>query len=644
MKRVIPFVLLAILTLTGNTAELPFNKGVNLTGWFQVGNAHSIHFTKYTKKDFENIKSLGCDVIRLPVNLHYMTDGSPDYNIDPLFYEFMDEVIGWTEDLDLTLIIDNHTFDPSANTDPSIGTALNKVWSQMAGHYKDSYSKLIYEVLNEPHGISDDIWNDIQGEVIETIRQYDTNHTIMVGPAGWNSYNNLKNLPVYNDDNLIYTFHFYDPFVFTHQGATWVEPSMAPLADIPFPYDANAMPECPESIKGSWVEDAFNDYQNTGQISRVKGLIDIAANFRDQRNVTVFCGEFGVYIPNSNQDYRVGWYEVVRSYLEEKNIPWTCWDYHGGFGIFEKGSNGLFDHDLNIPLLNALGFNTPEQTEYIKEPEQTGFYLYTDYMEQGIHGNSSGEVDFYAGDMPNNDKYTLLWENAKQYASVQFNFTPNRDLSRLVTEDYAIDFFYRGNTDGVALDIRFVDTKTGIGDRPWRMRYILDNQVIENNSKWEHLRIPLSEFSEHGSWDNGTWYNPEGKFDWADIDAFEIVAEQGDLTGAKIWFDNVIISNQDTAQIWQVNEWSDIINHIREIEKYHFSAYPNPTFGWVTVEYQETLPVIISLYNLNGTELFRNRVETTKNFDLSPYPKGVYFLNISNSARTVSNALKIVKL
>ena len=33
-------------------AQVSFNRGVNLTGWFQTSSAQQIQFTKYTKKDF----------------------------------------------------------------------------------------------------------------------------------------------------------------------------------------------------------------------------------------------------------------------------------------------------------------------------------------------------------------------------------------------------------------------------------------------------------------------------------------------------------------------------------------------------------------------------------------------------------------
>src|SRR5690349_869733 len=77
--------------------EVPFKKGVNLTNWFQANNVREIQINKYTRKDFEQIKSLGIDVIRLPINLHSMTSGAPDYTLDPLFFQFLDLPVQWAE-------------------------------------------------------------------------------------------------------------------------------------------------------------------------------------------------------------------------------------------------------------------------------------------------------------------------------------------------------------------------------------------------------------------------------------------------------------------------------------------------------------------------------------------------------------------
>jgi len=553
MKRTILIFLLMVNVAC--SAEIPFKRGVNLTGWLQASSARNIQFTKFTKQDLINIKSLGCDVIRLPINLHFMTNGAPDYKIDPLFYYFLDQIIDWAEELEMHLILDNHTFDPAANTDPNIGDVLVPVWTQMAEHYKDRSTYLYYEVLNEPHGISDTKWNEIQQKVIDAIRAVDQKHTIIIGPAGWNSYNNLKFMPAYEDNKLIYTFHFYDPFLFTHQGASWTNPSLVSLAGVPFPYDAACMPGCPSELENTWVRGNLANYKNEGTVERVKELIDIAVDFQTKRNVPLFCGEFGVYIPNSNNENRVYWYNVVRSYLEEKGISWTIWDYTGGFGLFEQGTNELFDYDLNIPLVEALGFKAPPQKEFILEPDTTGFDLYMDYIAPKIVESSwnEGTLDYYSKDNPASGVFCIHWTGINQYSNISFRFSPIKDLSVLVGNGFAIDFWIRCNNPNAKIDIRFIDTKTDDpNDHPWRMRYTIDQRIAEWDGEWDHLQIPLDAFSEHGSWDNG-WFNPVGDFDWSAIERFEIVSEYGDLKEIHFYFDNIRVMDPKSVDV-QINK------------------------------------------------------------------------------------------
>jgi len=542
MKRYILILLLIIAP--ARSAETPFKRGVNLTGWFQASSVRQIQFAKYTKQDLINIKSLGCDVIRLPINLHFMTSGEPDYTVEPLFFNFLDQVIDWAEELELHLILDNHSFDPAEDTEPNIIDILIPVWTQMAEHYKERSNLIYYEVLNEPHGISDQIWNDIQQQVIDAIRQVDQKHTIVVGPAGWNSYNNLSSMPEYEDSNLIYTFHFYDPFLFTHQGATWTGPSMELLAGVPFPYDANSMPDCPQELEGTWIHSNHANYRNQGTVARVKYLIDIAADFQTTRDVPLFCGEFGVYKPNSDNEDRVYWYDVVRNYFEEKGIAWTIWDYQGGFGLFEKETNELFDYNLNVPLVEALGLTAPPQQEFVIKPDVNSFDLYIDYIAPNIVNASwqnQGSLDFYCQDKPLDSEFCIHWTGANQYSCLVFGFSPVKDLSVLVDNDYAIDLWIRCDQADARIDMRFVDTKTDDPDNhPWRIRYTIDRNTAVFDDQWNHLQIPLDTFTEQGSWDDA-WYNPVGKFDWTAIDRFEFVAEYNDLSRTNFYFDNIRI-------------------------------------------------------------------------------------------------------
>ena len=597
IKHIIVIYLAALTSVF--SAEAPFHKGVNLTGWFQTSGPKQIQFTKFTRDDFMQIKSLGCDVIRLPINLHHMTSGAPDYVPDPLFVHFLDQVVDWAEELEMHLIFDNHTFSPSVDTEADVEDVLVPVWTHMAGHYKDRSNYLYYEVLNEPHGIEDEIWNRIQKRVIDAIRTVDQKHTIVIGPAGWNSYNNLDKMPGYEDDNLIFTFHFYDPFLFTHQGASWTNPSMASLSGVPFPYDASRMPECPEDLKGSWVEGNLNtSYRTDGTEAKVKQLIDKAVKFGNERNVPLFCGEMGVYIPNSDPVERANWYRIVRSYLEEKGISWTLWDYTGGFGLFEEGGNDLFDYDLNIPLVEACGFNVPEQKEFEMKPDETGFDIYTDFIGPGVfEAGSAGDglIDYYCDNDAVAGQYCILFTEVNQYSQIGFNFRPNKNLMTLLLEGYAIDFWVKGDTPETSFDIRFIDTKTDeTEDRPWRMRVTIDEQFGVWDGTWNHLQILLSDFSEHGSWDDG-WFNPQGEYDWGAVDVFQIVSEQHAMKGIKFWFDQIRIV--DPAKV-AVGDTHIVMPETAELVQ----NYPNPFNPETVIRYnlRESGFVQVDVLNTKG--------------------------------------------
>jgi endoglucanase len=590
-------------------AQNPFSRGVNLTNWFQTSGPRQLQFTKFTKQDFSNIKSLGCDVIRLPINLHFMTNGEPDYTLDPIFLSFLDSAVTWAEQLQINLILDNHTFDPSVNTEPSVESTLSKVWTQMAEHYKDRSEYIYYEILNEPHGISDAQWGTIQQHVIEAIREVDPVHTIIVGGTGFNSYNNLQYLPEYEDDNLIYTFHFYDPFLFTHQGASWTDPSMESLAGVPFPYDADSMPDFPSELADTWIESAFNNYNIDGTVARVKELIDIAIDFKNTRHVPIFCGELGVYIPNSPRYDRVAWYDTVRTYLETNDIPWTIWDYVGSFGIFKEGGNDLFNYDLDTTLVRALGLNVPLQEEYEMVPDSFGFPLYSDYIENKVFesGNpGTGTIDFYSENKPNNGKYCISWSGGAQYSTIGFDLKPNKDMSYLVDHGFAVDLMARGTTPGAMIDIRFLDTKTDDpNDHPWRIRYTIDENATVWDRKWHHLFIPLTEFTEQGAWD-GSWYNPIGAYDWTAVDRFEIDAEYHSLDNITLWFDNIHVTDMDTARIFDTSTVEiPVLIPDDNFTAASIQIFPNPAHDLITIRFSCNRPsdAEILIYNLTGRKI-----------------------------------------
>ncbi|MDR0320247.1 MAG: glycoside hydrolase family 5 protein [Treponema sp.] len=336
---------------------IPFSKGVNFSKWFESRTFNDIVFDKFTEQDFADLKSLGGDVIRLPVAFHNFTLGDKKHTLEPELLKYLDTVLDWAEKYQIYLIVDNHSFHPVNPTDVNIDKILIPVWEQVAKRYKNRSSYLIYEILNEPHGISDERWGKIQLAAIKAIRKIDKEHIIIVGGINYNSIEKLFSIPVYKEKNLLYTFHFYDPHIFTHQGATWNKPSLAPLSGLPFPGAKESIPPIHETFKGTWVEVSLNNYEHDSKLSVLSATLDKVSSFSKERNASVFCGEFGVFMNQSPAEDRIKWYKFICEEFAKRNITWTCWDYFGGFGLFNKAQGrAKFPEELNTELVKTIGF------------------------------------------------------------------------------------------------------------------------------------------------------------------------------------------------------------------------------------------------------------------------------------------------
>lgn len=343
--------------------EAPFTKGVNFTHWMGYKNWESgnpDHFLACTEQDFINAKSLGCDVIRYPIFFEWLTSKDSERIVRPFLFEFLDQIVEWSKKYDLYAIFDFHN-DTRADsaTSPEVESVLIPVWKQVAERYKNAYSKIVYELMNEPHNIDVETWNGIIDRVFKVVRSIDKEHYIIAGGADWNSFKAMKTLPDFNDDKVIYTFHFYDPHLFTHQGAGWCH--MEKILDIPFPYDKNRMPVYTDAVPE--VQKDIDNYAEEGTVESVSSFFDQYVEFSQMRKAPVYCGEFGAYMPYINKEERLNWYRIVTNLLEEKGIARTSWDYYGGFGIFnffETESQPKFPEDLNIEIVKALKLNVPK--------------------------------------------------------------------------------------------------------------------------------------------------------------------------------------------------------------------------------------------------------------------------------------------
>lgn len=508
-------------------------KGVNVTGWFQYVNSISeVVFSSFYRKEFENIKSLGVSTIRLPIDFYALSGSAPDYTIPDALFVMLDNLVGWADELDLNLILDNHSSTVSDGSAELARTYLTKLWTQLANRYKSVGNHLLYEILNEPNGPSLNAnWYEIQAEVVNAIRSCDQRHFIVVGAPKYNTYTILDELPQYSDSRLVYTFHFYDPFLFTHQGANWANMELI-TQGIPFPYDASRMPEGYDNY----------DYANQGTVQAVHHNLDYAVRFLQARNVPLFCGEFGVYNVYAKPEDRVYWHQVVREYLEFKGIAWALWTYNqGSFSLFKAHSDEIFEHDLDPDMIQALGMNMPPQTPLEILPDTQPLVLYDDYLSGDLMAQSqSGCVlDYYCTETPYKGTYCLKYTLGSQYTTLSWVFRPVRDFSWLKDNGYALTCRVK-MAKAVQLQYRFMNASTHTGF-PWRLVYDVPASEVTADGQWHTLTIPLSRFSDVGGWDV-EWRNGCGLADWTRLFYFQISNEKTGQDGAEVYYDEIAIT------------------------------------------------------------------------------------------------------
>ncbi|MEO6589897.1 MAG: glycoside hydrolase family 5 protein, partial [Pyrinomonadaceae bacterium] len=254
-----------------------------------------------------------------------------------------DKFVKWCLDNNLNAIIDLHHVEFDGKVSGAAATdRIVWLWKEIAARYKNTNpDKVFFEIRNEPHDMAADVWRRQAEEIIKAIRPIAPNHTLIVGFHDWNSRTALIESKPFEDKNIIYTFHYYDPFLFTHQGANWSDEGLQNLKNVPFPYSKNVKIETPENAKGKWVEDLIKSYEGDSRSEKMFNDLKAAKDWSNKNNVPIFLGEFGSFTKNPAKEDRCRHAETIYSALGKLDIPNAWWEWDGGFNMFEKGTTNI---------------------------------------------------------------------------------------------------------------------------------------------------------------------------------------------------------------------------------------------------------------------------------------------------------------
>ena len=316
------------------------NRGYNLTNWLESGKFRG--FAPYDESYVARLRQAGFTALRLPIDLDLYVDQRTvdgtevSLELSPDLFTVLDAFDQWTERYGLSFTIDYHQYDKSFDMADAAGVAETvELWSAVAQHFAgNSREDLFFELMNEPEQFASGTpptaaqWTALAEGMVAAIRAHDNVHTIIFGDVQWYGISALTQRTPLTDPNVVYAFHFYEPFVFTHQGASWA--GMASTHDIPYPYSMERWSVYSgdfgfTQVTEAWLWSSLRNYYRTGSKSALRNQIIRAKRWAVQHDVPVICNEFGAYDRSSQPADRVRYYTDLVDIFTELEIPWQHW-------------------------------------------------------------------------------------------------------------------------------------------------------------------------------------------------------------------------------------------------------------------------------------------------------------------------------
>ena len=297
-------------------------KGINIGNTFEAMKSWQ---SPYVAADLKSIADLGFTHVRLPIRWERddRSMSTAPYTIYPEFFNIIQSVVDEALKNKLHIIINMHHHDAlMANSSEEKARFLSQ-WEQIGSFFKNYPDSVLFEILNEPHGqLTPSLWNDYSKEALQVIRNNNPKRCVLIGTAEWGGVNGLRYLEIPNDPQIILTIHYYNPFHFTHQGASWSEGSE------------------------SWVGNKWEDTESERRA--VIEDFEIAIKVAKEKNIPVHVGEFGSY-SRADLDSRVKWTRFLSRWFEQQQFSWSYWEWNSGFGIYDPQTGQYLQR-----LVNAL--------------------------------------------------------------------------------------------------------------------------------------------------------------------------------------------------------------------------------------------------------------------------------------------------
>ena len=228
----------------------------------------------------------------------------------------------------------------------------------------------MFELLNEPQYYkSEALWVKLSARTVAAIRAISTDRTIIIGAPHGSSIDGLNFLETSTDPHLIYAFHFYEPYLVTHQGihSGFEKQMIRYFRSMPYPSalaTETATTYAPEATNLRLADRELMEYIDTPwNAEHVKARLDVARDWAAQHQVRVLCGEFGVLRNHIDAASRYRWINDARAAMDADHIGWELWDYADLFGIAAPVGETSTD-----PIDGSVRLEDPQKGSRVFEP------------------------------------------------------------------------------------------------------------------------------------------------------------------------------------------------------------------------------------------------------------------------------------
>ncbi|HSG34119.1 MAG TPA: glycoside hydrolase family 5 protein [Sphingomonadaceae bacterium] len=281
--------------------------------------------------DFARIRAAGFETVRIPVRWLNKSGAEPPHAIDPAWLERVGEVVDWALAADLKVLLNSHHFESVHENPAAAQDHLAAVWAQIAAYFAGRPDdRLWFEIENEPHDrFTNALIVPTLSPALAEIRKVSPDRPVIIGGENWSGIDSLATLDMPDDPHVYPTFHYYEPFDFTHQGASWVE------ADFPLGREYGR-----EADRERLVRD----------VAKVRAYVA-------RTGKVPFMGETGAHTTVPLSD-RIAYHRAVRDAFAGEVSGICAWGYTNTFEFWDQ-EQGEWLPGLLEAFLHREGYQSP---------------------------------------------------------------------------------------------------------------------------------------------------------------------------------------------------------------------------------------------------------------------------------------------